>query len=374
MPVQSRIVEAKAYRQRQREQMDAEAYKALEASKRKERRARNKTPQATPPPVDAEIRQQPEPEPQPEQANDTTLDAIYAAKLAFAEAAGHTIKKASVTTTYNRVKKLHKYMTGEDMTDFVWVKDTAAVTAFILSFDKWKSQESIIQQFQSLASILKVLKGYEAAYKHYSEKSIDMRQTKTKTDDENFLTDNERANMLPWTQIFKIKALTDHNSALVGVYTLIPPRRSKDFGVMRLATETEELDSEFNYVVLNTRNKPIKFVFLNYKTSATFTKQEFSIPRALATLLTAHIESADLNYGDYLSGRTKSAAFVSFSSQLTKVFKKYTDKNISVNILRHSYITWYLKKKGLTIANKKSTANAMAYSLTTQMQYNRVDL
>jgi integrase len=371
---QTRIEEAKAYRQRKRQQLGNQEYKALEASKRKERRARARPTPAPAPPVAVEIRQQPAQPEEPDQATDETLDAIYDAKLAFAEAVGHTIKKTSVATTYNRVKKLHKYMTGDDMTDFDWVKKTAAVSKFILSSDKWKSQESRIQQFQSLASILKVLEGYEAAYKHYSEKSIAMRQAKTKTDDKSELTDNERANMLPWPQILKIKPDNAHDSALVGVYTLIPPRRAADFGLMRLATEAEELDIEFNYVVLNTRNKPIKFVFMNYKTSSTFKRQEFPIPRALATKLTTYIESADLQFGDFLFGRTPEAAYASFSSQITKVFKKYTGKSISVNLLRHSFITWYLKKKNLTVADKKLTALAMAHSLTTQLQYNRVDL
>jgi hypothetical protein len=367
--VQSRITEAKAYRQRKREQLGDQEYKALEASKRKERRGRARP---TPPHVDVPEIRQPEPEEQADQATDETLDAIYAAKLAFAEVSSHTIKRSSVQTTYNRVKLLHKYMTGDDMTDFDWVKKTAAVSKFILTSDKWKSQESRIQQYQSL--ILKVLEGYEVAYDIYSKKSIAMRQAKTKIDDKSELTDRERDNMLPWTAILKIKPDNAHDAALVGVYTLIPPRRAKDFSLMRIATESEELDSEYNYVVLNARNKPVKLVFMNYKTSATFKKQEFSIPRALATKLTTHIESSDLQYGDFLFGRKKAAPFASFSSQITKVFKKYTGKSISVNLLRHSFITWYLKKKKLTLAHKKLTAFAMAHSLTTQLQYNRVDL
>jgi hypothetical protein len=39
----------------------------------------------------------------------------------------------------------------------------------LIRYSKWQSQESRIQQFQSLASILRVLKGYSAAYKFYSE-------------------------------------------------------------------------------------------------------------------------------------------------------------------------------------------------------------
>jgi hypothetical protein len=372
MPAQTRVEEGRSYRRRQREQMGEQAYKDIESLKRKERRQKNQLPPPTTTPVIVEIKQ-PQPTKKTEKVSDNTLEAIYVAKLALAEASGHTIKLSSVKTTYNRMKKLHTHMFDAEMSDFAWTKDTAVVSDFILSFDKWKTQESRIQQFQSLASILKVVKGYDSIYKFYSDKSIVMRNDKTKVDDKNELTDRE-ADMLPWNQILKVKPDNAKDAALVGVYTLIQPRRAADFGLMRVATETEELDSEFNYVVLNAKNKPVKFVFLNYKTSSTFGKQEFTIPRNLATLLTKHIESSELHFGNYLFGKSKTAPFASFSSQVSKVFKKYTGKSISVNLLRHSFITHYLKKPNLTIADKKKISYAMSHSLDMQMRYNRVDL
>ena len=96
----------------------------------------------------------------------------------MAETRGHTIKRSSVQTTLNRVKRLHKPMYDDDMTDFNWTKDTIKVSEFILSSNKWKSEESKIQQFQSLLSILIVLKGFTTTYKVYSERSVSMRTQK----------------------------------------------------------------------------------------------------------------------------------------------------------------------------------------------------
>ena len=355
--VQTRIEEGKKYRQNRREQMGEEAYKASEARKRKERRNRMAAP--------VEQKQQPEP--------DSTLDGIYTAKLILAESKGHTIKRSSVEAAFNRLKRLHKLLHDTDMTDFKWVKDTTKVSDFIMKSDKWKSQESRIQQFQSLASILKVVKGYETHYKFYSEKSIEMRNDKTKVDDKNEMTAKEKENMLSWSKIKQIKPTTSHDKALVGVYVDMPPRRL-DFRIMKLTTTPDDLNDKFNYLVLNNRGVPKSFVFTNYKTASKFGKQEFTIPRGLAVKLKAYITDSGLVDGNYLFGKTKDTEYVSFSSYVSKIFKKYTGKSLSVNLLRHSYISWFLKKKDLSIADKKAISVKMAHSLHTQQIYNRIDL
>ena len=351
--VQTRIDEGKKYRQNRREQMGEEAYKASEARKRRERRHRMAAPV-----------EQPEP--------DSTLDGIYTAKLILAESKGHSIKRSSVESAYNRLKRLHKLLHDTDMTDFKWVKDTTKVSDFIMDSDKWKTQESRIQQFQSLSSILKVVTGYETQYNFYSKKSIEMRNEKTKIDDKNEMTEKEKANMLSWPKIKQIKPTTSHDKAIVGVYVDIPPRRL-DYRIMKLTTTSDDLDENFNYIVCN-RDIPKSFIFMNYKTAKTFGRQEFKIPRGLAIKLKAYISETGLTSGDYLFGKTKDAPYVSFSTYVSKIFKKYTDKNLSVNLIRHSFISSFLRKKNLSISDKKEVSAKMAHSLQMQEKYNRVNV
>jgi hypothetical protein len=217
------------------------------------------------------------------------------------------------------------------------------------------------------------LVGYGKEYEFYSKKSVELRRAKDKIDDLNLLSANEKKNILPWSEIKQIKGDNEYERALIGVYVLTEPRRAKDYGLMKLATPTEELDDDFNYVILNARSKPISFTYNNYKTANKYGRQTFEIPKALATVLKDYIESAGLQYGDFLFGKSNNQAYSSFSSQITKVFNKHTGKKIGVNILRHAYITSFLKRKDLTLAQKKHTAAKMAQSITLQMKYNRVD-
>ena len=76
--------------------------------------------------------------------------------------------------------------------------------------------------------------------------------------------------------------------------------------------------------------------------------------------------------GDFLFGKSKTSPYKSFSSYVTKVFKKYTGKSLSVNLLRHSFISWYLKKTH-SLAEQKVVANKMGHSVMMQLKYNRLD-
>jgi hypothetical protein len=115
-------------------------------------------------------------------------------------------------------------------------------------------------------------------------------------------------------------------------------------------------------------------VFNEYKTASTFGVQQFPVPRNLAAKLKTYIESSGLANGNFLFGKTHTEPYVSFSSEVTKVFKKHTAKSITVNLLRHSYISTYLKKKHLSITDKTEIGAKMAHSITIQARYNRIDL
>ena len=371
----TRAEEGKLYRQRKREQMGEAAFKADEARKRRERRAASRVIPVRPnPPPIPQIRQVDEEKEVGRIEPTSILDVLYEAKKAHAEAKGHTIKKESVKTALDRIQRLHKYMTGATFTEFDWVRDTAKVSEFIENCDKWKTAESKLQQFQGLASILRVLDCYQKEYKFYSDKSVTGRKQQDEVQGENKLTDREKENFLPWSQLQKVNKNNDlsvYEAALVGVYTLIPPRRSKDFGLMKITTSTSDLDKKFNYLSLNNKGKPSKFIFLNYKTDKQFGRQEFLVPRGLSARFVALMSTAGLGNGDFLFGKSKTEAYASFSACVAKVFKKYTGKSISVNILRHSYVTKFLDKQR-TLGERKALADQMAHSVLTQLKYNRI--
>ena len=362
--VQRRADEAKEYRARKKAQMGETQYLAEQAKKRRERRARNRA----------------NPVIENKESCESLLDALYQAKNKMAKKKGRSIKKASVKGALDKINRIYKYMTGKthDCKDFEWARNTDEVYKFIMGNKghPWKTAETKQQHLQALSSILIAIRGFEDEYKFYSKASIENRKGITKDTDESKLTENERKNILPWSQIKNLFAIVadSRDRALIGVYTLIAPRRNKDFGLMKIKHNEEGLSKDWNYIVVDEKNRPTKFIFNNYKTQKIFGTQEFSIPATLKTILQKYIREYDYGDNDVLFGDNRGNPYKNFSNVVSSTFKKYTNKALSVNLLRHSFISDFLNKPKLTMKERKEVAEAMAHSVMTALKYSRVDI
>jgi hypothetical protein len=90
-------------------------------------------------------------------------------------------------------------------------------------------------------------------------------------------------------------------------------------------------------------------------------------------ILAKHIQTSGLKKGDPLFGTTSKGYYVNFSEIVSKTFKKYTKKNITVNLLRHLYIAHFLSKKR-SGTEKEKLAKLMGNSVSMQAQYDRIDV
>jgi integrase len=111
---------------------------------------------------------------------------------------------------------------------------------------------------------------------------------------------------------------------LGGVY--IPPRRSKDYVDFKISDIDKSKD---NYL-----NKD-KLVFNSYKTAKTYGQQEIQVPPELLKILRKWIK---VNPTDYLlfDSNGHKLSNVKLNQRLNKLFG---DKKVSVNQLRHTYLS-----------------------------------
>ena len=367
----TRAEELKAYRARQVAKQGGDEYKKEQSAKRAQRRKLAKENLLA-----AEIIS---PKPiieTPKPSSQIDLDKIYQAKTKIADNAGRTILFKSVETALNKVSNLYNLMNNKNMINLEWTRELNKVLKFILETDKWNTDESRIQQIQGLASILKVVDGFEKEYKFYSDASVELRKKITNHADRNLLTDREKKNIMSWPELIKLnklKDLTILEAAIIGIYTMIAPRRIKDYSLMKISNTEDNLDKEYNYMIIDSKKNITKLIFLNYKTNKIYGRQEFTIPKNLLTVLKRYIKKTKLDNGDFLFGQSNLKAYVNFQQIVTQIFKKFTNKLISVDILRHAKISDFLNTKQ-TIENKKILANSMATSLAVLNTYDRIDI
>ena len=168
----------------------------------------------------------------------------------------------------------------------------------------------------------------------------------------------------------KLTYLTSFNShktfVLLSCYVLLCPRRLKDYALMYVKDNDNDLNVTLNYYI---RNKSV-FIFNNYKTSNTYKSQQIDVVPELALLLNEFIDKYDISgslFIDDISVNEK-AKCKAINGRLTRVFMKHSGKNISVNILRHSYIS-HMKNTGKILGKENRIAREMSHSSSTQNDY-----
>lgn len=417
-PRLSRAEQAKAYRARKKAQLGDAVFKAEQAAKRKERRNRHKLlhPSANPAPntnvcknnkqldtiikILEKARKNKTPINLPQvkvlisenkrityelignETCDILLQAIYEAKKKYAESKNDSIKIESVKTALNRVRRVHRNLFGKETKcdEFEWLRDTDKVLDFIMTSNKhpWKTRETRQQMVQGISSILSVIEGFESEYKFYSNSSTKNRKKISTETDDSKVTDRE-ANILPWKEIktaYKKAIIKNPRSAaIMAVYTLHEPRRNKDYSLMRVAYPTTKLNKEFNYVIVGKeKNTPQEFVFNNYKTAKKYGSQRFDISKPLAVVLQKYIKSAKLKENNPLFGTKRGTHYATFSRQISDAFEPHVGKRLTANLLRHSFVSNFLNKKNLTMAQRKEAARKMSHSLVAQLSYSRVNI
>ena len=143
---------------------------------------------------------------------------------------------------------------------------------------------------------------------------------------------------------------------ILSVYVLIPPRRALDYTCMKTCLKFDTKTDNY-YLKGN-------FFFNNYKTSKFLGLQYIKVPKQLETLLKNWIS---LHNNEYLFTQMDGKPFD--GGGWTKVLNSIFKKNISVNQLRHIYIT---EKCNPMIVKLQETANDMAHSTNMQQQYVKI--
>src|SRR3989442_5841039 len=110
-------------------------------------------------------------------------------------------------------------------------------------------------------------------------------------------------------------------------------------------------------------------IIVDYKSKSQFGKQEILIPLKLKNILSDYIRLFKIKVGEslleykYSNHRSKAVA---------NIFKREINRNITVNSLRHSYIT-YMHEKGFnTLKERETFANKeMNHSTIEDLRYVR---
>jgi len=210
-------------------------------------------------------------------------------------------------------------------------------------------------------------------YEIYRQKLFDLGKEYSAQQAKNEKTQTQEKN---WIELEELKKITkkmlknnpkSQNSLIAALYTMQPPTRL-DYYSMEVVNSKTEIDNEKNYLVIhNTRRK--EFVFNDYKTSNTYNQVRIKVGKELNRVINKFLK---LNPDrKYLLQQVRSEKPLTRNAlgKLIPVIFKETGKNVTLNIIRHVYVS---EKVDLDAVKKfTEIAKNMMHSNSEQASYNK---
>lgn len=198
------------------------------------------------------------------------------------------------------------------------------------------------------------------------------------------LTEKEQKSFMIWEDILQLYEtiskqidLTRYSSFLdyviLSLYILQPPVRA-DYANMNMFIEDSFIPDDFseNYCVLQTNPR---FVFHKYKTAKHRGTTVVPMDDRLHDILIqwAHINTSDFLLSSIVQSTQTFKVMTenTLSKRLTSIFLTYSKKPVTINTLRHSFIS-FMSKYDQEYDKKCNNADKMMHSLSMADRYRRL--
>jgi hypothetical protein len=256
------------------------------------------------------------------------------------------------------------------------------------------TQRSMLGAISSVLSLFKEKGPYKKIYEHYAE-VLKARKTGGEEADMGTKTAKESDAWLSWEDVEKRrkeiydvilgyknpKSVSPEqysnylNYAVLSLYTLLPPRRNQDYLNMTVVSKWHsELPTDTNYLDLDGKGMPTRFVFNKYKTVKKHGQQIVDIPKELGDALLTYLKHSPARP----TGRSKTfqypflvnanGAAITAVNGITRILNKIFGKKIGSSMLRHIFLS-----NKYDISEMQKDADLMAHTVATQRKYLRAE-
>ena len=267
----------------------------------------------------------------------------------------------------------------------------------IKSFNFLKNKEEILNKIKelkpttqrsyiiSICSVLRDIPKYKKMYEEYFEllkdfnNDLKVNTDKSEKQEKNWISQEEVLSVHKKLKedvmnLLQKKRKIDKtvfnkllNYTILSLYTLINPRRNKDYSLMKIASNTD--DDNYNYLMIDKKNT-MKFLLNKYKTDKKYHSVEIDVPDDLKEVIQLYLKyhplKAELKKKEYdipflVDEQGKG---LKNSTEITKILNKIFGKKISSSMLRNIFLT---DKYGIVMEELKKDTRAMATSVDVAM-------
>tara|TARA_B110001450_G_C17621501_1_gene481420 strand:+ start:160 stop:1392 length:1233 start_codon:yes stop_codon:yes gene_type:complete len=254
-----------------------------------------------------------------------------------------------------------------------YIKDVDTLIETITKkYENIQSRKGYIAPFLTLTSYLKCLNkiNYEKIrieFEKVNNEIYGIRKENEKPKTENLIDDFDEETILELS-----KKLGSEDKVIYQFYTLQAPRRNDDvvrIEIIKEGYDKEKLDKKKNYIVIDENNIPNELIYNYYKTKKVYGKQTITITNEnLQKTIQRDILRHQKKEGDKLFKYSRADTF---GKAIARVFTKVYNMKITLNTIRHSYITWEMREVR-NVRYLENLAMLMGHSPKEQQLYRRI--
>lgn len=156
---------------------------------------------------------------------------------------------------------------------------------------------------------------------------------------------------------------------LLAVYVHLSPKR-RDLGKVKVVQKEGDIAEDENGVVIPTQGAKAKLVLNEYKTAKAYGRYEEDLPKELTLIIKASLAAHPRSFL-FAGPRDKPLSDSNYGTRVSGVMYRHMDKKLTVNDLRHLFITQHIKLDSVTHAQRADIASSMMHSPTVQLEYMR---
>ena len=249
-----------------------------------------------------------------------------------------TLSDSSVITYFSILKSLYKKVFGDGEIDVKKFEDSSKILNYLKDLEPNKRKTIM----SALVVICEDAKPYrEQMLTDIKETSIQTaKQEKTTSQEENWISQN--ALRAKFTELqtdamhtYKKKNITPQDLQriqdfiIIALFHLIPPRRAQDFTEFKIKNIDRQKDNWLD-------ERTDDFVFTKYKTAKFYGEQRLPIGKDLKKIIKKWISVNPTEYLLFDSNGGKLST-IKLNQRLNRIFG--SDKGMSVNALRHSFLS-----------------------------------
>lgn len=249
-----------------------------------------------------------------------------------------TLSDSSVTTYYSVLKSLYKKVFGDGEIDVKKFEDSSKILNYLKDLEPNKRKTIM----SALVVICEDAKPYRAQMMtDINETSAQTaKQEKTASQEEHWISQDALRAKFAELQTdamhtYKKKSITMQDLQkiqdfiIIALFHLIPPRRAQDYTEFKIKNIDRQKD---NYLDERTDD----FVFTKYKTAKFYGEQRLPIGKDLKKIVKKWISVNPTEYLLFDSNSGKLST-IKLNQRLNRIFG--SDKGMSVNALRHSFLS-----------------------------------